>query len=47
MDRFYSAGQLRNDLDPMLTACVTAADRAEVREYARLRLAGMPYRLAA
>src|SRR5438552_3427476 len=33
MDREYSADQLRNDLEAVLTLCGTHKDRAEVRKY--------------
>jgi hypothetical protein len=43
MDRNYSGDQLKHDLDSVLTLCRTYGDRAEVRKYARARLAGESY----
>jgi hypothetical protein len=43
MEAHYSKYQLRHDLDCVLSLCVSEADRAEVREFARRKLAGRAY----
>jgi hypothetical protein len=43
MDAHYSEYQLRNDLDCVLSLCGSEIERAEVKRFARAKLAGKPY----
>ncbi len=45
MEAHYSEPQLRNDLDAVLSLCETDGDRAEVKRFAKAKLAGKPYEL--
>jgi hypothetical protein len=44
MESHYNERQLRNDLDCVLSLCGSESDRAEVRRFARAKLAGKPYK---
>jgi hypothetical protein len=44
MEAHYTDRQLRNDLDCVLSLCGSESDFAEVRRFARAKLAGKPYK---
>jgi hypothetical protein len=44
VEAHYAERQLRNDLDCVLALCGSGSDRAEVRRFARAKLAGKPYK---
>jgi hypothetical protein len=44
VEAHYTERQLRNDLDCVLALCGFESNRAEVRRFARAKLAGKPYK---